>query len=195
MDKIKNLFEDVDGLYVCWNNDKRITFFYNGEGMYLMNTSPYVYFLSFIDFDLNVKEIKHRHLMKNGIMHHIELLLKSRYEILEEDYLKVKSIIPAEIIQPSSYEDKMKSKYTFNMKIKNNYKEGFQIHHHVYDEIKFNLYLDEKNMIWVLSYDFAYLSRKIKTKNILKDDIMTHFYDIIQRNYEWECFPDFEDDY
>lgn len=196
MDKIKNTFKDVDGLYICWGNDETIKFCYNGEAMCLMKTSPYIYSLSFDGLDLELKEfgdielIKHRHLIKNGIVYYVELLLRSRYEILEEDYLKVKSIIPSDIIQTSSYEDKMKSKYTFSIKTQNN------IHHHdVRDEIKFTLYLDEINMIWVLKYDHGYLYRRINTNNLLKDGISYYFHEIIQRNYEWEYFPDFEDDY
>jgi hypothetical protein len=195
MDKIFDF--DIDGLDVSYKNCEYIMFFYNGESMNLKLNSHFKYCISFTDIDLKLKNISKELIVKNGLLYYIESLLKLKYDYLNEQYLKIKNLISDDIIQPSSYNDKIISKYFFNIKIKNNYPGDCIIHHNHLpnEELKFKLYLNEMTLKWRLSYDFCYLTRTITTNDILEEGIMYQFHAIIQRNYEYEYFPDFEDDY
>lgn len=190
--KMSNIFDNVDGL-VVYNMSNNIKFFYNDEPMILKNDSNYIFSVSFCDASLHkikVNDIKQRHLLKRGIVFYIELLLKLRHTRAESLYLKVKSIIPEEIIQPLTFQDKIKSKFSFCLKPSSE-----KIHHSISIDTIYKLYLDEQKLKWNLSYEYAYLSRTIKTKMLVEKGIFNHLYELVQRNYEWECFPDFEEDY
>lgn len=190
--KVSNIFDNVDGL-VVYNKSNHIKFFYNDESMILKNDSNYIFSLSFCDAYLHkikVSDINQRHLLKRGIIFYIEILLNLRHIQAESLYSKVKLIIPEEIIQPLTFQDKIKSKFSFSLKTSSE-----KMHHSISNDTIYKLYLDEQKLKWNLSYEYSYLSRIIKTKVLVEKDIFNHLYELVQRNYEWECFPDFEDDY
>jgi len=199
MDKVADLFIDVDGIDDIYLKDKAIFFTYNNEFIQLHEVIPYKYVLYLPKANIKTEEIKYRDMMKNGILFYLEdVLLNLKYKELEKNFSKVKefllSNIKEEIIlsfENLRYEDKMISKYYFRFHFEDDKGRKINLHHIEYCK-SFVLYCDEITLQWRLEAENNYLYKRLTVDDIINENIEYLCYQLLQRNYEWECWGDME---